>query len=51
MIAFEYSELDKNIPIKNNYYIPKELYRDESGLNLLKQYGIEIIQIKDDYEC
>lgn len=29
MIAFEYSELDKSIPIKNNYYIPKELYKDE----------------------
>ena len=28
----------------------KELYRDESGLNLLKQYGVEIIQIKEDYE-
>ena len=28
----------------------KELYRDESGLNLLKQYGVEIIHIKDDYE-
>lgn len=29
MIAFEYSELDKDIPAKNNYYIPKELYKDE----------------------
>ena len=29
MIAFEYSELDKNIPAKNNYYTPKELYKDE----------------------
>ena len=28
----------------------KELYRDESGLNLLKQYGVEIIHIKDNYE-
>lgn len=25
----------------------KELYRDTSGIDLLKQYGVEIIQVKD----
>lgn len=36
MIVFEYSELDKNIPAKNNYYIPKELYKsEERALNLI----------------
>ena len=26
----------------------KELYRDTSGIDLLKQYGVEIIQVKDE---
>lgn len=64
MIAFEYSELDKSIPIKNNYYIPKELYKDEKeALELIdkktfskigttyskgKEKRIEVIDFEED---